>query len=192
VGATLPGVDIASPRLELVPATVALLDAELESASTLASLLDAQVPEGWPPGEYDRPAIEFFRARLAESPDAAGWYGWYALLRGAGGQARTVVGAGGFFGPPDADGLVEIGCSIVPAFEKRGLATELVRALVSRAFETGRVRTIIAHTRPDNAGSVKVLERCGFTLADPGREPDPPAPSKALWTLTAPPARSPT
>ena len=185
----LPGVDIASPRLELVPATVVLLDAELESPSTLALLLDAQVPGGWPPGEYDRPAIEFFRARLAENPDAAGWYGWYALLRAPGGQARIVIGAGGFCGPPDADGLVEIGYSIVPAFEKRGLATELVRALVSHAFETGRVRTIIAHTRPENAGSAKVLERCGFTLAGPGREPGPRASSGSVWTLTAPSAR---
>ena len=160
---------LTTARLDLVPCTLATLDAELDSSSSLALLLDAVVPAAWPPGEYDREAIEYFRERLSENPDAAGWYGWYAVLRAAG--RRTVVGAGGFLGPPDAEGLVEVGYSIVPGFERRGLATELVAALVAHARASGRVHVIVAHTRPDNAGSLTVLTRSGFQPAGAGREP---------------------
>jgi ribosomal-protein-alanine N-acetyltransferase len=158
-------------RLDLVAASLAHLDAELESPAALARLLGAVVPAGWPPGEYDRPAIEFFRAQLVESPEVTGWYSWYAIQRASVEQPATVIGAGGYFGPPDAGGVVEIGYSVVPAFEGRGYATELVRALVARAFTQACVTRIIAHTRPDNAGSIKVLERCGFTLVGPGEDP---------------------
>jgi len=81
-----------------------------------------------------------------------------------------VIGAGGYFGPPAADGTVEIGYSIVPEFYSRGFATELVRALVRRAISTPGVTRVIAHTHHDNIGSVKVLERCGFSLTGPGQE----------------------
>jgi RimJ/RimL family protein N-acetyltransferase len=163
---------IETARLDLVAATVLLLDAELESRARLTELLQADVPEGWPPGEYDRAAIEFFRARLAERPDAAGWYCWYAVRRGDAGEPAVVVGTGGYFGPPDATGQVGVGYSIQPEFAGRGYATEMVRALVARAFATPGVRRVIARARPENRPSITVLERCGFVLSGPGPEPE--------------------
>ena len=162
--------NILTSRLDLVPATLALLSAELESRSKLALLLEAHVPDEWPPGEYDRPAIEHFRSRLMETPDGVGWYGWYALLRSGGLEPATLVGAGGFFGPPNAEGMLEIGYSIVSAFNGKGYATELVRALVAHAFQTGRVMRIVAHTTRDNVGSVRVLEKAGFHFVGLGQD----------------------
>lgn len=157
-------------RLDLIAATLAHLDAELESNAKLASLVDADVPAGWPPGEYDRPAIEFFRARISENPEAVGWFGWYAILRSTPGQPATVIGAGGYFGPPSTEGTVEIGYSIVPEYRDCGFATELVGALILRAFESPGVTRVIAHTNADNLGSVGVLKKSGFTFAGPGQE----------------------
>jgi len=162
---------LCTSRLDLIAATVAHLDAELDSPAQLGALLRVEVPDGWPPGEYDRPAIEFFRARMLENPAAAGRYGWYAVLRSSSEQRATLVGAGGYFGPPDGDGIVEVGYSVLAAFEGRGYATEIVRALVAHAFSHPGVVRVIARTRPENIGSVKVLERCGFTLAGPGDGP---------------------
>lgn len=162
---------IRTERLDLIAADIDLLEAELESPRRLGSLLGALVPEDWPPGEYDRPAIEYFRTRLIENPGAVGWYGWYALERAAAGQPASLVGAGGYFGPPDAERTVEVGYSVSAGFRGRGFATELVRAFVARAFSEAGVRRVLAHTFPSNAGSVRVLERAGFTLAGPGREP---------------------
>ncbi len=162
---------IRTQRLDLVPATIEHLDAELLCPDRLTGLLDAVVPDGWPPGEYDRPAVEFFRRRLVENPDAQGWYAWYAIERSVEGGLAMLVGAGGYFGPPAPEGTTEIGYSIMPGFRGRGLASELAGALVARALATPGVTRVIAHTRPDNVASVKVLERCGFFPAGAGSEP---------------------
>ncbi len=163
---------ITTSRLTLVPATLALLDADLDSPQALARLLGAEVPADWPPGEYDRPAMQFFREQLAARPDAVGWYGWYALYRAPESTRPVLVGCGGYMGPPDAAGVAEIGYSLVTAFRGLGFATELVNALVSRAFSVPGLRQVIAHTTTANIGSVGVLERCGFSRVGPGRQPD--------------------
>ncbi|MGX9364520.1 hypothetical protein ACTVJH_00570 [Desulfoplanes sp. PS50] len=41
-----------------------IVSAELEAPEQLASLLNAEIETGWPPGEYDRDAQEFVRDRL--------------------------------------------------------------------------------------------------------------------------------
>ena len=163
--------DLETERLRLAAATLDQLHAELESPQALGHLLHARVPEGWPPGEYDRPAIEFFRSRLIEDPEAVGWYGWYAVRKAEGLEPAVVVGACGYFGPPDADQTVEIGYSVVPAFQGCGYATEMVRALVARAFSAPAIARVIAHTSLENKASIKVLEHCGFRRVGPGREP---------------------
>lgn len=163
---------IHTPRLDLVPATLALVEADLQSREALGTLLRAAVPASWPPGEYDKSAMAYFRDRLSENPAAAGWYGWYALRREDGASGPTVVGAGGYMGPPGPDGVVEVGYSIVPESRGLGFATELVAALVTHAFTTPGVVRILAHTTPANLGSVRVLERCGFRLVGPGAEPE--------------------
>ena len=50
---------IATPRLELVAATPAVLRAELAGTAALAAALGATVPADWPPEFYDRDAIEY-------------------------------------------------------------------------------------------------------------------------------------
>ncbi len=159
----LPVRPIRTERMELVPATVPLLEAELASHDELGARLDARVPPDWPPGEYDRAVAEYFRQRLRESPAAAGWFGWYAIRR-VPGEDRVLVGAAGYLGPPDPDGTVEIGYSIVPGHRGRRYATEIAEALVRQAWSVPEVRRVIAHTAAENAGSVTVLEKCGFTL----------------------------
>lgn len=154
---------LSTPRLDLVAANSALIAAELADAQSLAAPLSAVVPADWPPGELDRPALEFFAARYAEEGEAAiGWYHWYAIVRAA---PATLVGGAGYFGPPK-DGRVEIGYSVVAAAQRRGYATEIVEALVARAFEHG-VDEVVAHTTDANVASTRVLARCAFLREGP-------------------------
>ena len=151
-------------RLDLTPMTLPHVEAELQGPSALGLLLGAAVPDGWPPGEYDADALKFFEERLREGGAAVeGWYGWYAVLR----EENVLVAAGGYVGPP-VDGVVEIGYSVVDAYQGRGVASELVRALVERAWTKGVTR-VIANTLPDNVASQSVLRRCGFVEAGEGR-----------------------
>lgn len=156
---------LSTNRLDLIPATLEHVSAELEDAQRLASMLNARIEPGWPPGEYDRGAQEFFRDRLKEGGEkVVGWYSWYAIRRAGPDQPSVLVGAAGYFGPPGEDGEVEIGLSVLPAWRGMGFATEIIGALTENAFNDIRVRTIIAHTAPSNVASRRALERCGFSL----------------------------
>jgi RimJ/RimL family protein N-acetyltransferase len=156
-------VKLSTNRLELVAATLDHICAELEAPERLASLLNAQVEPGWPPGEYDRNAQEFFRDRLKEGGVAViGWYSWYAVRRGSPYQPSVLVGAGGYFGPPNEEGEVEIGFSVMSVWQGLGYAIEMAEALIENAFTDIRVKKVIAHTTPVNLASCKVLEKCRF------------------------------
>jgi RimJ/RimL family protein N-acetyltransferase len=158
-------------RLDLVAATEAHVRAELEDPVDLAALLNATVEPGWPPGEYDRGAQEYFRDRLLEGgEEVVGWLGWYAVRRANGIAPSALVGGAGFLGPPDVDGIVEIGFSVMPQHRRFGYASEMVKELLGFAFADARVRNVVALTAPTNIASLGVLERCGLTYVSDGEE----------------------
>jgi len=159
-------------RLKLVAVSLATIDAELAGPEVLAAVLGIEVPPDWPPGEWDRDAMLYFKERLQNSSvDQAGWYGWYAISTGTGGTREALVGSAGYFGPPVA-GIVEIGYSVISKERNRGFAKECICALVDRAFGFPQVCSVIAHTRSDsNVASTKALLACGFQLVGPGSEP---------------------
>jgi ribosomal-protein-alanine N-acetyltransferase len=164
---------VQTPRLLILAASRALLTAELHKPQYFPVLLGAVLPADWPPGNYDREAMQYFLEKLtAGGREAAGWYGWYALRKAEGDTPRTLVGTGGFMGPPDAAGTAEIGYTIAVDWRGQGLATEMVGGLVQQAAATGQVRRLVAHTRADNPTSQQVLVRNGFALVGPAEEGD--------------------
>jgi RimJ/RimL family protein N-acetyltransferase len=160
---------IDTARMRLIAAQLAHLRTELAEPSQLAALLGVEIPASWPPGEYDRDAIVYFLSQYEiRGPEAIGWYGWYAVRRADGKSAAQLVGAGGYFGLPSADGTVEIGYSIVDETRGEGYGTELAQALTNRALRHPGVRRVIAHVQADNIASHKVLKRAGFHFAAVG------------------------
>lgn len=158
------------PRpLVLIPATPASARAELRSPEDLAGHLGAELTGDWPPELYDRPAIEWALGLLESLPEAAGWSSYYFALEREGGSP-VLVGAGGFKGPPTSAGEVEIGYSIVESHRRKGLATAAAEGLTALAFGDPRVRRVVAQTLPELQGSIRVLEKCGFSLTGEGDE----------------------
>ena len=86
-------------------------------------------------------------------------FGAWAIVERA---TSTVIGDIGFHGPPDADGVVEIGYSVVPSRRRRGYAVEAARGLIAWAIAQPGVKTIVAGSTADNAASIATLERLGF------------------------------
>lgn len=163
--------DIHTSRLKLVASTRYHLQVELDAPEMLGELLGALVPATWPPGLYDRDAMQFFLEKTVEGgEDALGWYGWYVIRLPTDVDTALLVATAGYVGPPSADGTVEIGYSVAPEVRGKGYATEIVQALIQRVFEDPRVRHVVAEVHESNAASLKVLSRCGFVRAGLGRE----------------------
>ena len=157
-----------TPHLQILAASRALLTAEQQKPQYFPLLLGAALPAHWPPTGYARADQPAALTRLTEGGrDAAGWHGWYALRKADGTAPRTLVGAGGFLGRPDADGTAEITYSIASDWRGQGLGTELVAGLVQQAADTGLVRQLVARTPADNPAAQQVLLRNGFAPTGP-------------------------
>ena len=150
---------IRTGRFELINATSEILAAETGTRSGLADKLRAVVPESWPP-ESLADAFPYFRQMLDDDPGLAPWLVWYAIH--VYGCERVLCGSVGFKNAPDSDGCIEIGYSIIPEYQGRGHATEIVSGLIGWAQKHPEVRCILAQTAPDNTPSIRVLEKNGF------------------------------
>jgi len=116
---------------------------------------------GWHPDyprEDDRDAVAMLRAAPGDALDP---WGPRHLVRSGDG---SVFGSIGFFGPPDdVDGVpeVEVGYGLVAEARGHGVATEALKGLLAETDRLGvRVR---ASVLPENAASIRVLAKCGFT-----------------------------
>lgn len=83
------------------------------------------------------------------------WIGYVAL------QGEQPVGTCGFTAPP-RDGRVELAYFTFPAFERRGIATSMAKALVALSVAGDASVAVTAHTLPERNASHRVLEKLGF------------------------------
>lgn len=148
-----------TPRLELVPITLSFVDADLHRRDELPGLLHAEIAEGWPPPLIDVAAMQRIKEALSTQPASGVFTAYYWITR----EPRVLIGLGGFKSCPTA-GAVEIGYTVVPAFQGRGFATEAITALVAAAFGEG-VECVFADTLPELAASQRVLLKCAFKPA---------------------------
>jgi ribosomal-protein-alanine N-acetyltransferase len=146
-----------SARITLQPVT-------LSDASAIGS--DDRLGRLWAP---DFPTDGDVRvASLVErgliAPVTSSWpWGPYVVVETLRGWA---IGGIGFKGGPDTDGDVEIGYGICRSQQRRGIASEAVRAMCGIAQRHGAL-SVVAEADFENAASQRVLEKCGFR-----REPD--------------------
>lgn len=141
----------------------------MENRAAFAALLRVSVPANWPP-ETAADAMPWFLEQMQAQPDAEGWFAWYGLFKDAD-AAPVLAAGGGFKGPPDSAGSVEIGYSALPLFQGRGVTGELVGELVAWAFGHPIITRIVADTMPSNTASVRLLQRLGFREVGDGTEP---------------------
>lgn len=122
---------------------------------------DALVDEGWVARE-----IEASRARFAE-----GRLGMFAVRPRSGGP--SLVGIAGFrlySGPDDLQLLY----ALDPETAGQGLAQEMVGAVVELALEVVGFERVVATVDVPNRGSIKLMERLGFTPFGRAQGPNHP------------------
>ena len=150
---------IATPRLDLH--TVRPRDyARLE--------VDRADPTLWVDRGFTNPHGHFvadpgplpYRIPLATArPETAPW-----LLRVAVERATsTIIGASGFHGLPDGDGMVEIGLEVVAPERRRGFAMEILHGMWGWVIDQPGVTTLRYSVSPDNTASQHIVRGLGFT-----------------------------
>ena len=160
---------IESPRLLLMPYSPEHLLALLDGIERFEQTFGIPAAEGLRAFLVSDDVSPEWLGRLRTASMADPWVHGFAIVDRA---SRSVIGSLGFKGRPDHDGVVEIAYGIVPAFERRGLATEAALAGLSFAFAVDAVHRVRAHTRPMNNASRRVLEKCGFECAGLVEDPD--------------------
>ncbi|MFN8524271.1 MAG: GNAT family N-acetyltransferase [Chloroflexota bacterium] len=157
---------ITTDNLRLLSYEWAHVEALLRGKDELSALLQVTIPAGWPqfpeafslPTEEPRPAY----------PSPREWPGFFFLHP----RERALVGSGGFKGPPDADGAVEIGYEIAPEYWNRGIATEAARGMIDYAFSQAPVGLVMAHTLAEPNASNRVLQKVGMRFVAAVEDPD--------------------
>ena len=161
---------IETANLILIPCQLQHFEAILKDQKQLAQILGVTVFDNWFdfPGVAGIEAMQFAYEYLKSHPDALGW--WTYLFIHV--NDNVLVGPGGYQGKADESGIVEIGYSIIPAYQGRGLATEAAQGLIDHAFSHAHVRAVDAHTLPERNGSTRVLEKVAMKYVGTTRDPD--------------------
>lgn len=158
--------EIRTERLRLIPAELHLLNLLIAGPVVFTTATGLRVA----PRYLEFPeALPHSREQLAAA--AAQHRAWWTPWLFVQACEETLIGLGGFKGPPAADGVVELGYGIAPDWRGRGYATEATRALILLAHQQPGVTRICAHTLAQTGASTRVLAKCGLLrvaeLVDP-------------------------
>ena len=159
---------IETAGLRLIPCGLAHFEAMLRDERELASMLGVSAAEGWLGFDAAKEAMPPSYRYLKAHPSAHGWWTYLFVHR----ADNALVGVGGFKGEPDEAGTVEIGYSVAPGYRRRGLATEAARGMIEHAFSHARVKSVVAHTLPEENASTRVLGRVGMKFVGAVIDPE--------------------
>ncbi|GAA3577573.1 GNAT family N-acetyltransferase [Kribbella ginsengisoli] len=100
-------------------------------------------------------------AQLEDDPEAQRW-----IVRAAVSEPEgVVIGHGGYHGPPDENGMVEVGYTVDAAYRRQGYAKAILTALIERAVEEPGVKIVRASISPTNSASLATIAGFGFLEA---------------------------
>ena len=152
--------DLHSPRLDLLLITHDELFA-LEHAPTDEVIFTERSFTN-PFGVLTRERIPHANriADVRANPDNIKWYYRLIVLR----ESDELIGSISFHGPPDGNGMIEVGLGIASERQGLGFATEALRGLWSWAAQQTDVTVVRYTVSPDNAPSQAMISRypCDF------------------------------
>jgi RimJ/RimL family protein N-acetyltransferase len=135
---------------------------DAEAISAYRSDPEVHRHQGW-----DRTDPDGVREEIGEMADRApgdpgGWVQMSVEERDTG----RLVGDIGLSPAEGEPGVIKVGYTINPMFQRSGYATEAVGALVEYAFDTLRADVVRAYASADNVASIRVAEKVGMRLIE--------------------------
>ena len=139
-----------SPSMEILTSRLILRSARPDDLEAMHAVLsDPRATRWWstPPHETLEQTKGWLDGMIANGPDHPDFV---VELDG------RVIGKAGFYAMPD------VGYILHPDVWGQGLAAEAVGAAIDHVFQAHDVETLTADVDPDNAASIRLLERLGF------------------------------
>ncbi len=144
-------------NLELITFTAAMMQAATSTREELERATGFSVASGYPSETY-KEILPYKIQRYRDFPEENEWEGLIIHK-----QDQCIIGDMGFRRSTDNPKEIELGYSIVPAYEGHGYATEMAKAIIEWGLALEGIERIIASCDPNNAASARVLEKAGFT-----------------------------
>ena len=170
---------IATPRLELHHICVDDLLSLFESPE------DVSIYEGKP---YSNPhrilmdesgPLRWRVPQVRSNPLVNKWFVRWMVEK----STREIVGSVSFHGPPDEQGMMEIGLGVHSNFQRRGYAVEALTGMWSWVVEQPGVELLRYTVAPDNLASVALVEKFGFERV--GQQIDPEDGPEDIYEMSA-------
>jgi len=135
---------------------------DAEAISAYRSDPEVHRHQGWDRTDPDGVREEIVEMTARVPGDAGGWVQMSLEERDTG---RLVGDVG--LSPADGEpGVIKVGYTVDPAFQRSGYATEAVGTLVSYAFDTLHADVVRAYASADNVASIRVAEKVGMRLME--------------------------
>jgi RimJ/RimL family protein N-acetyltransferase len=149
----LPGPIITTGRLVLSP----LSAADSTALFAYRSLQEVSRYQNWEPQSLED-AAAFIAALASTEFDTPGtWFQLGVRLR----ESGELIGDLGLHFLGDGQ-QVEIGCTLAPAFQGRGIGTEAVTGVLALLFQQLGKHRVFASADPRNRSSLRLLRRVGM------------------------------
>ena len=170
---------IATPRLELHHLCVDDLLSLFESPE------DVSIYEG---KSYTNPhrilmdesgPLRWRIPQVKSDPAVNKWFVRWMVER----ETREIVGSTSFHGPPDEQGMMEIGLGVHINFQRRGYATEALIGMWSWVINQPAVELLRYTVDPNNEASVAVIKKFGFEHV--GQQIDPEDGPEDIYEMSA-------
>lgn len=148
-------------QIRLVPLSAATMEALLADDLTTANReAGVELTELFL-NEHSKWLLNFRLPQVKGDPASARWL-IHAIVSEPDG---TVVGHAGYHGPPNENGMVEVGYTIDEQYRRRGYARAALAALIEQAAAEPGVRVVRASISPTNAASLATIAGFGFLEA---------------------------
>lgn len=156
---------LTTPRLELIPITLDILEAVMaHDRETAEALAGAAFPDDWPNEDLIARAFPVSMVAVRAAPDIRLW-GDSLVIERRRRDARSVtpriVGSIIFHGYPH-DGIAEVGYGVEQDSRGQGLAAEATAACVRWALQQPGIVAVQATTFPWHSASLGVIRRLGM------------------------------
>ena len=146
---------------------------------------DVSIYEGQPYGNPHRVLMDEsgpLRWRVPQvklNPSVNKWFVRWMVEK----TSREIVGSVSFHGPPDEQGMMEIGLGVHPDFQRLGFATEALTGMWTWVVEQPGVELLRYTVAPDNLASVALVKKFGFVCV--GQQIDPEDGPEDIYELSA-------